>query len=135
MALDLSYVAFFISVSVALDLVYMALRITMPFNYKTTSKPTSSWPHRVIKIPDPLIFYGKPGVDKILYKDWLLKMKTKLQVNNVLILTEFYKIFYILSCLANNTLAQVSSRLDDKSTKPFITAKKYLICWQQLLVT
>ena len=51
-------------------------------------------------------------------------MKTKLQVNNVLILTEFYKISYILSCLANNALAQVSLRLDDKSTKPFITAKK-----------
>ena len=38
--------------------------------------------------------------------------------------TEFYKIFYIESRLADNALAQVSPRLDDESTRPFTTARE-----------
>ena len=51
----------------------VAPSVTMPPDHKATSEP-SGRPHRVIKIPDPPIFHGKPGVDEILYKDWLLKM-------------------------------------------------------------
>ena len=100
-----------------------ALVTTPSETHETPSEP-SGRPHRVIKIPDPPIFHGKPGMDEISYKDWLLKMKTKLRVNDVLMPTEFYKTSYIESRLADNALAQVSPRLDDESKRPFTTAKE-----------
>lgn len=117
-------------VSVALDFAHAAafnpipaLVTTFLKTYKVLSEP-SSRSHGVIKILDSFIFYDKPGMDEILYKNWLLKMKTKLQVNNILMLTKFYKISYIENCLANNALTQMSLRFNNKSTKPFIMIKE-----------
>ena len=50
---------------------------TSSITHETKNEPNGK-PHRVIKILDPPIFHGKPGVDQLLYKDWLLKMKNKL---------------------------------------------------------
>ena len=82
--------------------------------------------HRVIKIPDPPIFHGKPGVDQLSYKDWLLKMRNKLRANESYMPTESLKISYIQSLLADNALGQVSARLGKDSTRPFTSAKEIL---------
>ena len=47
-----------------------------------------------------------------------------LHANGTYMPTEFLKMSYIQGLVADNALAQISSRLDDDATRPFTTAKE-----------
>ena len=65
-------------------------------------------------------------MDKVLYKDWLLKMRNKLRANDSYMPTKFLKMSYIQSFVADNALSQISSRIGDDATRLFSTAKEML---------
>ena len=90
------------------------------------AQPQPSHNHWVIKIPNFFKFYGKARIDIILYKDWLLQTKNKLQANAAYMPTKSLKMSYIQSFVANNALAQISSRISDNVAKPFKSAKEML---------
>lgn len=85
-----------------------------------------SYKAKVIKIPDPLKFYGKPAIDLILYKDWLLQIKNRLRTNNSYISIILFKMLYIQHCMTNNALVQISTQIGNNATWPFTIAKKML---------
>jgi hypothetical protein len=66
---------------------------------------------RVAKLPDPTLFTG----DHIVFDDWLIQIKNKLQGNTALYPIEDLKIIYISSRLIGNTLALTNSRMDEDS--------------------
>lgn len=65
-------------------------------------------------------------MDKVLYKDWLLKMKNKLKANDSYMSINFFKMSYIQSLVSNNALAKISTYIGDNATQLFTTAKKIL---------
>ena len=81
---------------------------------------------RLIKIPDPPKFYGKPAIDSISYKDWLLQIWNKLRANEAYMPNKFLKISYIVSLVADKALAQLRAQLEENATRSFTTAKELL---------
>lgn len=85
-----------------------------------------SYKTKMIEIPDAPKFHEKLAIDLILYKNWLLEIKSKLQANKNYILTESLKMSYIQNLMADKALAQISTQIGDNATQLFTTAKKLL---------
>lgn len=79
---------------------------------------------RVIKILDSPKFHKKPAINLIPYKNWLLQVKNKLRANKSYMPTEFYKMSYIQSLVANNALVQISTQIGDNAMWSFTTVKE-----------
>lgn len=54
-------------------------------------------------------------------------MKNKLRAKDSYMPTEFLKMLYVQSRVADNPLAQISTRLDEDAARPFTTAKEMLV--------
>ena len=94
-------------------------------DYNVPSEPSSHVAtSKVVRIPDPLIFHADPTKDTIKYRDWHLQMRNKLQANGTHMPTEALKKSYVQSRVADNALAQLSTQLEEDTTRPFETSKK-----------
>ena len=99
----------------------------MPLEYDAPSASKSSShvvTSKVVRIPDPPIFHADLAKDTITYRDWHLQMRNKLQANEAHMPTKSLKKSYVQSRVADNALAQLSTRLEKEATQSFATAKK-----------
>ena len=97
-----------------------------PSNYELLSKLSSSHvaTTKMVRILDPPIFHADPAKDTITYWDWHLQMRNKLQANGAHMPTEALKKSYVQSRVADNALAQLSTRLEEETTRLFATVKE-----------
>ena len=97
-----------------------------PLDYDIPSKPSShvATNSKMVRIPDFFIFHVNSTKNTILYRDWHLQMRNKLQANKAHMLTKTLKKSYMQNRVADNTLAQLSTCLKKEATQLFASAKK-----------